>query len=60
MYCNCEPYPVILFVSMASSLVLESVEQEDEEGEDDSVVCHGTSISDVHTGHNTNGEPHSG
>jgi len=45
---------------MAASLVLESVEQEDKDGEDDSVVCNGTSISDVHADHNTNGEPDSG
>jgi hypothetical protein len=44
---------------MAASLVLESVEQEDEDGEDDSVVCNGASVNDVHTDHNTNGEPES-
>jgi hypothetical protein len=49
-----------MFVFMAASLVLESVEQEDEDGEDDSVVCNGTSINDVHADHNTNGEPDSG
>jgi hypothetical protein len=45
---------------MAASLVLEIVEQEEEEGEDDSVVCNGTSMNDVHTDHNTNGKPDSG
>ena len=40
--------------------MLESVEQEDEDGEEDSVVCNGTSINDVHADHNTNGEPDSG
>ena len=45
---------------MAASLVLESVEQEDEDGEDDSVVCNGTSMNGVHADHNTNGEPDSG
>ena len=60
MYCNYEPYAVILFVYMAASPVLESVEQEDEDGEDDSVVCNGTSNRDVHADHNTNGEPDSG
>jgi hypothetical protein len=41
------------------SLVLESVEQEAEDGEDDSVVCNGTNLNDVHADH-TNGEPDSG
>jgi len=58
--CNHDPYPVILFVSMAASPVSESAEQVDEDGEDDSVVCNGTSINDVHADHNTNGEPDSG
>jgi len=37
-----------------NSPVSESVEQVDEDGEDDSVVCNGTSINDVHADHNTN------
>jgi hypothetical protein len=43
-----------------TSLTLESVEQEDEEGEDDSVVCNGTSTSGVHADRDMNGEPASG
>ena len=39
--------------------MLESVEQEAEDGEDDSVVCNGTSMNDVQADHNTNGEPDS-
>jgi hypothetical protein len=60
VYCDYEPYLVILFVSMAARLVLESAEREEEDGEDDLVVCNVTSTSGVHTDHNTNGEPDSG
>ena len=58
-YCDHDPDPVILFVRV-TSLTLESVEQEDEEGEDDSVVCNGTSTSGVHADRDMNGEPDSG
>jgi hypothetical protein len=60
VYCNCEPYLVIFFVSVVARLVLENVEREEEDGEDDSVVCNGTSVIGVDTDHNTNGELDSG
>jgi hypothetical protein len=39
--------------------MLESVEQEDDDGEDDSVVCNGTNVGGVHTDCSTDGEPDS-